>query len=184
MALTGLLNSIITSAERINDGRYGIKTAGKEQEGRLSYEKGIAEASKAFSQAASTADPQVILLAEETFVEQELQFCSEEDIHTRSSLTQVLQSFEDAFLCLKAVEDISGYKTADNTWPHNQKYRIHDFPKDAFHLACISHRTRLLNVLRTPGMNMIEKVVFQQRIDNMSVAQGSYIQMQKKVFAN
>ena len=184
MEVTGLLNNIITSAARIDSGWDGLKTDGKEREGRIYYEEGIAAASNAFSQAVSTADPKIIMLAEEAFVEQELQFCSEEDKHARSSLTQALNSFDDAFLCLKIVKDTAGYKAANNTWPHNPKYRIQDFPKDSFHLACIAHRTRLLNVLRVPGVNMIEKAVLQQRIDNMTAAQGSYIQMQKKALGD
>ena len=34
----GLLNSILTSVERIDNSRYGLKTNGKEYKGRLSYE--------------------------------------------------------------------------------------------------------------------------------------------------
>ncbi|GHV85513.1 hypothetical protein AGMMS50230_11210 [Spirochaetia bacterium] len=66
---------------------------------------------------------------------------------------------------LQAVAD-SGYKTAEKTYPQNPKYRIQGFPKDAFHLACIAHRTRFRNVLRSPGINMIEKAVLQQRTAN------------------
>jgi hypothetical protein len=121
------------------------------------------------------------MTAEEAFVEQELQFCSEQDIHTHNSLKVALQSFEDAFLSLKIVEDAAEYRAADKTWPHNSKNRIHGFPKDAFHQACIAHRTRLQNVLRSPGINMIEKAVLEQRAANMTTAQGSYIERQKKV---
>jgi hypothetical protein len=59
-----------------------------------------------------------------------LQFCSEQDTYTRSSLEAALQSFEDAFLALEAAEG-SGYKEADKTWSHNPKNRIQGFPKDA-----------------------------------------------------
>jgi hypothetical protein len=115
--------------------------------------------------------------------EQELQFCSEQDTHTRSSLEAALQSFNDAFLSLEAVEDTAGYKVADKTWPHNPKNRIQGFPKDAFHQACIAHRTRLNNVLRSPGINMTEKTVLQQRAANMTAAQGSYIEKQKRALS-
>ena len=180
MAVTGLLNDILTSAARIDLGRKGLKTNGGEHEGRLNYEKGIAAASAAFSKALSSADSQTILLAEEAFIEQELKFCSDEDVYSRSSLAQAIQSFEDAFLCLDAVEDTAGYKIADRTWPHSSKYRIRGFPKDAFHLACIAHRTRLHNVLRAPGINMIEKNVLEQRAINMSSAQTVYLEKQEK----
>jgi len=180
MDLTGLLNSVLESAYQIDQGRKGLSTDGEEHQGRLYYEEGIAGASKAFLEAASGADPKIILLVEEAFVEQELRFCSEEDSYTRGSLTQALQSFEDAFLCFETVENIAGYKAADNTWPHNLKYRVQGFPKDAFHLACIAHRTRLHNTLRSPGINMIEKTVLEQRAANMSAAQNGYIERQRK----
>jgi hypothetical protein len=176
---TGLTNKILFSVENIALGRKNLATDGREHEGRLFYEDGISTAAIAFEEARSTADPQTMMLAEEAFVEQELQFCSEQDTHTRSSLEIALQSFDDAFLSLEAVEG-SGYREADKTWPHNPKYRIQGFPKDAFHLACIAHRTRLNNVLRAPGINMKEKAVLTQRAANMTAAQGSYITKQKQ----
>jgi hypothetical protein len=181
MDLTGLLNSILSSAADIDVGRKGLATDGREHEGRLAYEDGIAAASIAFNEALSTGNPRTIMLAEEAFVEQEFQFCSKQDINTRSSLARALQSFEDAFLSLEAVEG-PGYKEADKTWPHNSKNRIQDFPKDAFHQACIAHRTRLQNSLRTPGVNMIEKAVLEQRAGNMTAAQRCYLEKQKRAF--
>jgi hypothetical protein len=41
----------------------------------------------AFQEAQATADPQTMLLAEYTFLSQELQFCGETDKDTLSSLT-------------------------------------------------------------------------------------------------
>jgi len=181
MDMTGLLNKILKSVYQIDKGRKGLSTDGKEHEGRLYYEKGITNASLSFSQALSTVDPKTIILVEEAFAEQELQFCSVEDTYTQSSLTQALQNFEDAYLCLEAVKDNTGYKTADKTWPHSPKYRIHGSPKDAFHLACISHRTRLHNILRSPGINMKEKALLEQRAANMTAAQTAYAEMQKMV---
>ncbi|GHU66811.1 hypothetical protein FACS189447_08320 [Spirochaetia bacterium] len=164
----------------IDVGRKGLATDGKEHEGRIHYERGISGASNAFHEAQNSADPQIIVLSELVFLQQELQFCNEADTDTKSSLTQAIQSFEDALRSLQAVTD-TGYKTAEKTYPQNPKYRIQGFPKDAFHLACIAHRTRLRNVLRSPGINMIEKAVLQQRAANLTAAQGSYIAKQEAV---
>ena len=180
MDLIGSLTDILKSVAQIDEGRKGLSTDGEEHEGRLSYEKGIANASTAFSYAVSTAEPKIIMLVEEAFVEQELRFCSTEDSYTRNSLTQALQSFEDAFRCIETVEDSAGYTAADTTWPHSPRYRVRNFPKDAFHLACIAHRTRLHNTLRSPGINMIEKEVLEQRASNMTAAQAAYIEKQKR----
>jgi len=180
MGLTGLLNSVIKSVAQIDEGRNGLATDGKEHEGRLSYEKGLADASDIFSKVVATNDPKTIMLAEEAFIEQELHYCAEEDLYTRSSLTKALQSFDDAFLCLEAVEDYAGYKVADKTWPHAAKYRIKSLPRDALHLACIAHKTRISNILRSPGINMREKALLEKRAANMAAAQSAYTEKQIK----
>jgi len=64
LAKTGLLRSIADAALAIDSGRKGFATRGKEQEGRIFYEKGIAEAMSAFKEAQATADPQTIILVE------------------------------------------------------------------------------------------------------------------------
>jgi hypothetical protein len=137
-----------------------------------------------FRDAQSTIDPHTIILAEYTFLNQELQFCEENDADSLSSLTQAIQSFGDAFLALKAVEDTTLYQGAELTHPHSKKYRISGFPKDAFHLACISHRTRIQNMLRTPGVDPIEKALLKQRFADLSTAQNGYIEKQKKTMEN
>ena len=98
---------------------------------------------------------------------------------SHSSLTQAIQSFKDALLALKAVED-SAYKIADQTYPHNEKYRIKSFPKDSYHIACIAHRTRLQNILRSPGIDPIEKALLKQRYANLATAQKGYVGKQGK----
>jgi len=84
---TGLVSSISDAALLIDFGRKGFATRGKAEEGRISYEIGIAKALSAFKDAQISADPQTIILAEYTFITQELQFCEETDKDTFSSLT-------------------------------------------------------------------------------------------------
>ena len=183
MDATGLVYSIYEATIAIDTGRKGFATRGKEHEGRLSYERGISVALSAFRDAQSTVDPQTIILVEYTFLSQELQFCEATDKDTLSSLTQAIQSFNDAFLALQAVED-SGYTIADKTHPHSKKYRMGSFPKDSFHIACIAHKTRIQNILRSPGIDPIEKTLLKQRLANLSIAQNGYIEKQKKVMGN
>jgi hypothetical protein len=175
----GLVNSIVEAVTSIDFGRKGFAIRGKAEEGRISYEDGIDKAMSAFQEAQATTDPQIIILAEYTFLFQELQFCDETDKDSLSSLSQAKQSFDDAFLALQAVEE-SGYKTADKAFPHNGKYRVSGFPKDSFHIACIAHKTRLQNVLRSPGIDPIEKALLKQRLVNLSAGQGGYVERQRK----
>jgi len=181
--LTGLINSIYEAAADIEAGRKGFATRGKEQEGRIFYEDGIALALSSFQEAQSSADPQIIILAEYTFLTQELEFCEKTDKDSFSSLRKATQSFDDAFLALKAVED-PGYKIAEQTYPHDKDYRIKGFPKDAYHIACGSHKTRLRNILRTPGLDPIEKALLKMRFENLSAGQGGYVEKQRNVFEN
>jgi len=177
---TGLLNSIILGASDIDNGRKCLATDGLEHNGRLFYEQGISTTFCAFKDAQSSADPQTMILVELGFLEQELQFCDETDSITRSSLTQAIQSFNDALRSLKIVEDSALYQAAEATYPTAPKYRYHGFPRDALHVACAAHRTRLQNSLRTPGINMIEKAVLTQRAANMTAIQAAYIEKQRK----
>ena len=182
LAKIGLVDKTILAVENIYDGRNGLATDGAEREGRISYEKGIANALSTFQEAKTGDDLKTLMLTELAFLQQEFQFCNEADTFAKSSLAQAIQSFDDALLSLEAVEE-PGYKTANKTYPHNPKYRVKNYPKDAFHLACIAHRTRLQNVLRSPGINMTEKAVLQQRNANMVVAQRNYIEKQKIVLS-
>ena len=179
MAPTGLINSIYAAASAIDFGRKGFATRGKAEEGRISYEDGIAEALTAFKEAQSTGDPHTIILAEYTFLSQELQFCAKTDKNTINSLTQAIQSFDDAFLVLKIVEDKDSYIIVDKSHPHHKDYRVSGYPKDSFHVACGSHKTRIKNMLRTPGVDPIEKDLLEQRLSNLSTAQSSYVEKQK-----
>jgi hypothetical protein len=182
---TGLILNITEAAAAIDYGRKGFATREKAEEGRLSYERGIAIATSAFKDAStfrleSAIDPYIIILAEFTFLNQELQFCEKTDIDSYNSLSSAIQSFNDAFLSLEIVEDNNAYKSADKAFPHNEKYRINGFPKDSFHIACKSHRTRLKNILRSPGIDPIEKALLKQRFANLATGQKGYLNMQKK----
>jgi len=154
-----------------------------EAEGRVSYEVGIEASLSAFDAVRLTADPFTVILAEYAFISQELELCPESDAHSRKSLTHAIQSFDDAFLALQVAEAAEDYRKADKTHPHHADYRVKGFPKDSFHVACISHRTRLNNILRSPGIDPIEKELLGHRIDNLTTAQGGYIVKQKQALA-
>ena len=110
---TGLILKTNDAAIAVDSGRKGFAIRGRADEGRLSYERGIALALSTFRDAQSTYDPQTIIIVEYTFLNQELQFCDETDIDSRSSLTQAIQSFDDAFLALETVGDSTLYQGAE-----------------------------------------------------------------------
>jgi hypothetical protein len=175
-----LLNNIFISVNSLDLGRKGLATDGKEHQGRIHYESGISLAMTNFQEVQERMDCELILLAEETFLQQELHYCETDDAITLSSLAQAIQSFEDSLRCLKIVEDKTLYQAAEATYS-TTKNRVQGCPRDVFHQACDGHRTRLSNSLRTPGIRNIEKSVIQQRISNIKTAKDSYIEKQKKV---
>ena len=179
MDLITLAGNIANATTLIEAGRKGFATRGKEQEGRINYEDGIERAMSAFQEAQTTADPQTIILAEYTFLTQELEFCEKTYKDSISSLAKAIRFFDDAFLALETVEGLH-YEIADKTIPHDTKYRVKGFPMDAFHIACHSHKTRLKNILKTPGLDPIEKALLKQRLDTLSAGQGGYMEKQKK----
>jgi len=180
--LITLASNIADAATQIDAGRKGFATRGKEQEGRINYEEGIALALSSFQEAQATADPQTIILAEYTFLTQELEFCEKTDKDSLSSLTKAIRFFDDAFLALETVEGLH-YEIVDKAIPHDTKYRIKGFPMDAYHIACHSHKTRLKNVLRSPGIDTIEKALLKQRLVNLSAGQDGYVEKQRKALA-
>jgi hypothetical protein len=181
--LIGLLDKINEAVLRIDFGRKGFATRGKAEEGRISYEDGISQAMLAFQEAQKSADPQALILAEYTFISEEFQFCPKDDKDSISSLTKAIQSFDDAFLAIKAVEG-SYYKAVELAIPHNGKYRMNGYPLDAYHIACKSHKTRIQNILKSPGIDPIEKALLKQRLSNLSTAQQGYVEKQKKALAD
>ncbi|GBU28606.1 hypothetical protein R84B8_02166 [Treponema sp. R8-4-B8] len=179
----GLVSRITTATKNIDAGRKGFATRGKEQEGRILYEDGIAEAFSIFVESQTAADPQALILAEYAFITQELQLCDKSDKESISSLTRAIRFFDDAFLALQAVEDKQQYQGTEKTIPHDLKYRVKGFPKDSFHIAFNGHKTRIQNILKTPGLDPIEKDLLKQRLANLSTAQTAYLESQRKALA-
>jgi hypothetical protein len=179
MDLNTYLVRLTGSVSSIDAGRKGLASIGKEFEGHQLFDDGIATAMIAFQEAKDAADPQVLILAELVFLQQELQFCVENAKATRSSLNQAIQDFEDALRCLATVENKALYQAAETTHLTRPVKRVQGFPKDAFHQACYAHRTRIQNHLRVPGMNPLESALYELRFGNMAVASRSYIEKQK-----
>ena len=183
MDLTGLLSSVYEAAAAIDSGRKGFAIIGKEREGRINYEDGIAQAMSAFKEAQSTADPETILLAEYAFISQELQFCEKTDKAAIASLSRAARFFDDAFLALEMVKDKTFYQCAEKVIPHDGKYRVKGYPMDSFHIACKGHKARLQNILKTPGLDPIEKALLNQRLATLSAGQDGYVEKQRKILA-
>jgi len=51
---------------------------------------------------------------------------------------------------------------------------------DAYHVAFIGHKGRLQNILKTPGLDPIEKALLKQRLETLSAGQEGYMGLQGK----
>jgi hypothetical protein len=180
MVLIGLLDKIGDSVVLITAGRKGLATIGEAEAGLLSYLGGLSDAMSVFQEAAVSADVEAMILVEHAFLTEEKRFCGPANKAVVGSLMAASDSFDDAFRSLKAVADVSLYRGADLTYPRSRKYRVGNMPKDAFHIACIAHRTRLNNTLKTPGLNQTEQGIYKQRVANMGIAKKVYTELQQK----
>ena len=167
--ISKIIKNVVDGVTRIDTGRKWLDADGLERKGRISYRNGLAIAMDAFKDAQlfAAVDLSALILSELTFITQELQFCDSADKETSNSLKQAIQSFDDALLALQTVENMDAYRAADTTYPHHHKYRFKNMPKDSFHIACLAHRTRIGNMIRTPGINMAEKELLTQRRLNL-----------------
>jgi len=95
--MIGSINDIYVCVYYIGKGRQDLKTIDEEHEERLYYEKGISVTSSVFYGTLFLIDPQTILATEKSFIEQEFIYCNDYDIYFHNSITQVLQSFKNAF---------------------------------------------------------------------------------------
>ena len=182
----GLLDKINDSAFAIDQGRKWLNTDGFEREGRINYQNGLIRGIEAFHEALINAgeDLHTLFIAEYTFLAQEFEFCAQQDTKARTSLSKAIQDFDDAFLALEVLQNTEGYKLVEKVFSHHAVFRYRGMPKDAFHVACAGHTARIENILKSPGINLLEKELLKQRQINMTTAQSVYLDMQKKILLN
>ena len=154
MDTIGLLDRIANAVASIAEGRKGLEIEGSTEAGRISYRDGLAEAMAVFQEAAEGADARTSILVDHAYVTQERQFCDPRDADAIGSLTAAVTGFDDALRVLPTVADAAAYHFVETSYPHDSNYRVIGMPKDAFHIACIAHKLRLLNTLGTPGLSM------------------------------
>jgi hypothetical protein len=170
---------MVSAVRAIAKGRIGLRTYGQEHEGHISFEQGLTEATAVFAEAQASRDPFLMLLAETVYVGQELASSRPEETDGRASCEAAMQSFDDAFLALEVVADIPSYRTAEKTYPHHVNYRYKNMPKDAFHFAYKSHRTRVQNTLRKIGYDPTEQILAKLRMLVFNTAQDVYLEKQQ-----
>jgi hypothetical protein len=167
----------------IAQGRLGLETDGEEHEGMAAFKKGIAIAAELYTEVMKTGDPELMLLAEYTYMSEELEHAETDETGAEASAAAAVQSFDDALLALKAVADPTMYAGVELALPHCGQWRYKGFPRDAFHVACLAHKTRIKNGLSRFGVNRRDRSLAELRVIVFTAAQNEYTKKQQAVLA-
>jgi hypothetical protein len=178
--LVGLIKKLNDAANLIFFGRIARRTHGQTEQGLEDFEQGLVLAMEVFDEALISTDPFLMLLAEYTFVVQELESGYPEEKEALTSYRAARSAFDDAFQALEVVKDGILYKGVEKAFPYRKDYHHKGYPKDAFHIAYASHWTRLQNTLRQIGIDPLERSFREKRIQTCPVAQTAYTVLQKK----
>jgi hypothetical protein len=181
MAKTGSINErIFDSVAVITTGRDAWDTEGLEAMGRVTFRKGIAEATLAFKEACDSDSVKTIAQSELTFVSQELLFCDKGNKYVMDSLNASITDFKDVLNALKSLEKEDIYKHTDNFYSTRREGdRIGGLPNDVVHKAFKSQKARLQNSLKTSTVGSVERELVLQRIENLDHGRNLYKAMQK-----
>jgi hypothetical protein len=181
MEKSGLSIDMTVAVINIARGRLGLIADGQEHEGRLIFESGIRQARKVISEAMTSGDPELMLLAEYTYMSQTLEYATENDTVGRSRAQAAIDSFEDAFLSLQALADTAAYQAVEKAFPHRGQWRYKGLPRDAFHVAMLAHKTRITNSISMIGVNPLDVGLAETRHAAVSTAQNVYWKKQQTV---
>jgi hypothetical protein len=176
----GLIADMVAAVAAIAAGRDTLEIDGMEHEGMVNFKKGNGAAAALYAGAMNSNDCELMLLAEYTYLSEEREHAEDDQRGAEASAAAALQSFDDAFLALQAVEDADFYKCAELTFPHRKGWRYNGCPNDAFQLACAGHITRINNGLSRFGINRRDRELAQLRIQMFELAQEVYLAKQKK----
>jgi hypothetical protein len=180
----GLIADMMSAVERIAAGRLGFEIDGSEHEGMTEFSEGVQIASMLYTAAMNSGDCELMVAAEYTFLSKELEYVEDNEGGAEASAAAAIQFFDDALLALKIVENKDLYKGVDSCFPHHGKWRYNGCPKDAFHVACTSHITRIKNGLSRFGVNRRDRALAELRIAMFNAAQSVYLEKQRKALKN
>jgi hypothetical protein len=171
-------NRIANSVVSIANGRKALHTDGTEAMGRTNLHEGIVQAVIAFKVANTANDIKTIIQSELTFVCQERVYSKSVTVHR--SLDAAKVGMNDALNSYRILSETDTYPNAEQTHPSSPRYRYRSLPKDAFHIACNSHITRLNNTLKSTEISPQIEGLYKQRIENLKKAKELYAELQSK----
>jgi hypothetical protein len=129
--LAGLIGKIQVGVTTIYQGRQWLDTEGLEGEGRVSYKRGLVLAIEAFREIQEhvISDLDLLIIADYTFLGQELEFCDSADTNAITSLTKSIQEFDEAFCALDLLQNAETYKLLEKAFSHRPEFRYRECQK-------------------------------------------------------
>jgi hypothetical protein len=177
---TGLINKITEGVGLIAEGRRRLMTKGKAEVGLSNFSKGHEIVLQAFKDALASGDPEIMLLAELVYDDQELiESRSREPVAENSTETAV-GYFEAAMDTLPLTRDKELYKAVNTAFSPHPDQRHKGFPKDAVHMACASDLMRIKNGLSRIGIPEADISLASARTAMLKAAQEAYCARQQK----
>ncbi|MDR0908482.1 MAG: hypothetical protein LBM77_01835 [Spirochaetaceae bacterium] len=182
MEKRGQNNDILYAVTLIEEGRKLHFVEGTEAEGLRRFKDGSAFLKQAFLDAKATNDLAAILNAEYDFLAAEIAMGDPDETLAKGSAEAGLEVIEDALRALKALALGDAYKAVDLAYPRHDKraWRYKDMPRDAFHVFCASHKSRLQNGLKRYGVSTIDRAFITLRVNTISAIEEAYCAMQRK----
>ena len=163
----------------INIGRKNLTVQGKTEKGLRALNKGISKTMKVFDSVVGNS-PKSILQIELLILNEDLNYCDKDHKQLKTSLEKAIFTIKEALCSCSVVTNPDKYRFANATHSHLSSNLYQGVPKDVFHLACNSHKTRLQNYQHTPGMGEVERNFYARRMRNLSVAKSLYVKLQQE----
>jgi hypothetical protein len=178
----GQRGDIAYAVRAIEEGRTKHFTPGQAEEGLAAFMEGSALLKQSFLDAKATGDIETILRAEYDFLSNAIIEGDSDETFAKSSAEAGLEVIEDALNALKALALGDAYKAVDLAYPRHDKraWRFKDMPKDAFHVFCASHKSRLQNGLSRFGVSKIDRELVKLRIDTINAIEEIYCERQRQ----
>jgi hypothetical protein len=174
----GWIDRINRAVDSIARGRIKRTIKGQAEEGLEYFYDGLDNLIQIVREVTVLNDPLLMTLVEYTILAQEREGALPEEVQGRASFEEALREFDDAFRCIPLVDKPEIYKDVEKSYPIRGKYRYQGMPLDAYHVAYISHKTRMNNNRRRIGIDHKELELQDCRDELYVAAQDCYRERQ------
>ncbi len=139
------------------------------------------ELSQVLQKVGDSGDLETILLAERLVLDNERTYYADTPIMERS-LDNALNEIDAALVMVNKIQDRDAYKSVTEDYFRSHKSRINGLPNDGARQFFKPHRPRIENLGKARSIGL-DKALLEVRKNNLNVASGEYIKLQKIALA-